>query len=85
MRRTFSIGRLFVTTATQAGGAPFVDRGVTSEPDGRRGHALVFVGPWKLRRGRSGRWRTEDTAQGLAVGWWQPVASGDSQHGEHGA
>ena len=51
MKKSFILGRFIITTTTQAGRAPFMDRATICHEDGRRwdGVALLLT-PWKRDR-----------------------------------
>lgn len=69
MARTYSIGRLFVTTTMQGQGAPIFDRGITNEHDGRRrrGQSLVIRAPFTKYRA---------SMRAIVLGIWQRPPTG---------
>ena len=63
--KAWTLGRLLVTTGNQAGGAPLIDRAMSSTEDGRRymGYGMLLA-PW--RRNRYGESLPQRM---LVIGW----------------
>jgi hypothetical protein len=65
--RVRKIGRLILTTCTQAGRAPFVDDGWTKDQEGNTyASKVILLAPW--RRNRHGE---RPPMRALVVGWRQ--------------